>query len=81
MMTPGARLKSAISDAELPVLDPARNRHPMSPATPPAHVLMTAGDLLRALGDRAGRELRYRPVDEHLADIVAAAVTHAAEGR
>jgi len=49
MMTPGARLKSAISDAELSVLDPAGKRHPVSPATPPAHVLMTAGDLLRAL--------------------------------
>jgi ArsR family transcriptional regulator len=32
-------------------------------------------------GDRAGREVRYRLVDEHLADIVLAAVTHAAEGR
>ncbi|MCX6480005.1 MAG: metalloregulator ArsR/SmtB family transcription factor [Mycobacterium sp.] len=32
-------------------------------------------------GDRAGREVRYRLVDEHLADIVVAAVTHAAEGR
>ncbi len=32
-------------------------------------------------GDRTGREVRYRLVDAHLADIVVAAVTHAAEGR
>ncbi len=32
-------------------------------------------------GDRTGREVRYRLVDEHLADIVVAAVTHAAEGQ
>lgn len=32
-------------------------------------------------GDRVGREVRYRLVDKHLADIVAAAITHAAEGR
>jgi ArsR family transcriptional regulator len=128
MMTPGARLTSAISEAELSALDAPRNRHPVSTATPPAHVLTTAGDLLRALsapvriaivvqlcessrcvhelvdtlglpqplvsqhlrilkaagvvaGDRAGREVRYRLVDTHLADIVVAAVTHAAEGR
>ena len=30
-------------------------------------------------GDRAGREVRYRLVDKHVADIVLAAVTHAAE--
>lgn len=30
-------------------------------------------------GDRAGREVRYRLVDKHVADIVVAAVTHAAE--
>jgi len=128
MMTPGARLKSALSDADLSVLDPNRHRHPMSPGMPPARVLTAAGELLRALsapvriaivvqlcessrcvhelvgtlglpqplvsqhlrvlkaagvvaGDRAGREVRYRLVDTHLADIVVAAVTHAAEGR
>lgn len=32
-------------------------------------------------GDRVGREVRYRLVDNHLADIVVAAITHAAEGR
>lgn len=32
-------------------------------------------------GDRAGREVRYRLVDQHLADIVVAAVSHAAEQR
>ena len=109
-MTPGARLKSAISDADLSVLDPDRHRHPVSPAMPPAHVLTASGELLRALsapvriaivvqlcessrcvhelvgggvvaGDRAGREVRYRLIDEHLADIVVAAITHAAEGR
>lgn len=32
-------------------------------------------------GDRVGREVRYRLVDKHLADIVAAAITHAAEAR
>ena len=31
-------------------------------------------------GERSGREVLYRLVDHHLADIVAAAVTHAAEG-
>lgn len=98
------------------------------PDLPPQQVLLTAGDLLRALaapvriaivlqlcessrcvhelvdaldlpqplvsqhlrilktagvvaGERAGREVRYRLVDQHLADIVVAAVTHAAEGR
>jgi ArsR family transcriptional regulator, zinc-responsive transcriptional repressor len=30
-------------------------------------------------GERSGREVLYRLVDHHLADIVAAAVTHAAE--
>ena len=33
------------------------------------------------VGERTGREVRYRLVDRHLADIVAAAVTHAAEHR
>jgi len=125
---PGSPLKSAISDAELSVLDPDRHQHPVSPAMPPAHVLTAASELLRALsapvriaivvqlcessrcvhelvgtlglpqplvsqhlrvlksagmvaGDRVGREVRYRLVDKHLADIVVAAVTHAAEGR
>lgn len=32
-------------------------------------------------GDRAGREVRYRLVDQHLADIVIAAITHASEGK
>lgn len=32
-------------------------------------------------GDRVGREVRYRLVDKHLADIVVAAITHAGEGR
>ena len=32
-------------------------------------------------GDRAGREVRYRLVDQHLAEIVMAAVTHSAEHR
>lgn len=32
-------------------------------------------------GDRAGREVRYRLVDKHVADIVVAAVKHAAEVR
>jgi ArsR family transcriptional regulator, zinc-responsive transcriptional repressor len=32
-------------------------------------------------GERSGREVMYRLVDHHLADIVVAAVTHAAEGR
>lgn len=31
-------------------------------------------------GARSGREVMYRLVDHHLADIVVAAVTHAAEG-
>ncbi|OBI80262.1 metalloregulator ArsR/SmtB family transcription factor [Mycobacterium sp. E740] len=31
-------------------------------------------------GERSGREVMYRLVDEHLAEIVVAAVTHAAEG-
>jgi ArsR family transcriptional regulator, zinc-responsive transcriptional repressor len=31
-------------------------------------------------GERSGREVMYRLVDHHLADIVVAAVTHAAEG-
>ena len=31
-------------------------------------------------GERSGREVMYRLVDHHLADIVIAAVTHAAEG-
>jgi DNA-binding transcriptional ArsR family regulator len=31
-------------------------------------------------GERSGREVMYRLVDHHLADIVLAAVTHAAEG-
>ena len=31
-------------------------------------------------GERSGREVLYRLVDHHLADIVVAAVTHAAEG-
>jgi ArsR family transcriptional regulator, zinc-responsive transcriptional repressor len=31
-------------------------------------------------GVRSGREVMYRLVDHHLADIVVAAVTHAAEG-
>lgn len=121
-------MKSAISAADLSVLDPTHHRHAVSPAMPPAHVLATAGDLLRALsapvriaivvqlcessrcvhelvaaldlpqplvsqhlrilkaagvvaGERAGREVRYRLVDNHLADIVIAAITHAAEGR
>ena len=30
-------------------------------------------------GERAGREVRYRLVDDHLAEIVVAAVAHAAE--
>jgi ArsR family transcriptional regulator len=127
--TPGAGLTSAISaGADLSVLDPTHHRHTVSPAVPPSHVLVTAGDLLRALsapvriaivmqlcessrcvhelvnaldlpqplvsqhlrilkaagvvgGERAGREVRYRLVDKHLADIVIAAITHAAEGR
>ena len=32
-------------------------------------------------GERAGREVRYRLVDQHLADIVVAAVSHAGESR
>ncbi|BDX33354.1 transcriptional regulator [Mycobacterium antarcticum] len=32
-------------------------------------------------GERVGREVRYRLVDQHLADIVIAAVTHVSEGR
>lgn len=32
-------------------------------------------------GSRAGREVRYRLVDQHLAHIVVAAVTHSAEHR
>jgi ArsR family transcriptional regulator, zinc-responsive transcriptional repressor len=32
-------------------------------------------------GSRAGREVRYRLVDQHLAHIVVAAVTHSAERR
>src|ERR1700739_2419270 len=39
-------------------------------------VLKTAGVVQ---GERAGREVLYRLVDEHLAHIVLAAVTHAAE--
>lgn len=31
-------------------------------------------------GERSGREVMYRLVDHHLADIVVAAVTHAGEG-
>src|SRR6478609_700992 len=31
-------------------------------------------------GERSGREVMYQLVDQHLADIVVAAVTHAAEG-
>src|ERR1044072_4342591 len=31
-------------------------------------------------GERSGREVMYRLVDHHLADIVVAAVTHSAEG-
>ena len=31
-------------------------------------------------GERSGREVMYRLVDHHLADIVVAAVTHASEG-
>jgi DNA-binding transcriptional ArsR family regulator len=31
-------------------------------------------------GERSGREVMYRLVDHHLAEIVLAAVTHAAEG-
>lgn len=31
-------------------------------------------------GERSGREVMYHLVDDHLADIVVAAVTHAAEG-
>lgn len=31
-------------------------------------------------GERTGREVMYRLVDHHLADIVVAAITHAAEG-
>ena len=31
-------------------------------------------------GERSGREVMYRLADHHLADIVVAAVTHAAEG-
>jgi ArsR family transcriptional regulator, zinc-responsive transcriptional repressor len=31
-------------------------------------------------GERSGREVMYRLVDHHLADIVVAAITHAAEG-
>jgi len=49
MMTPGARLQSAIYDGDLSVLESARHRDPASPAMPPAHVLMAAGELLRAL--------------------------------
>lgn len=41
-------------------------------------VLKSAGVVA---GDRVGRQVRYRLVDTHLADIVAAAITHAAEGR
>ena len=32
-------------------------------------------------GERSGREVMYRLVDDHLVEIVLAAVTHAAEGR
>jgi ArsR family transcriptional regulator, zinc-responsive transcriptional repressor len=32
-------------------------------------------------GERSGREVMYRLVDHHLADIVVAAVTHSAESR
>lgn len=32
-------------------------------------------------GERSGREVMYRLVDHHLADIVVAAVTHSAEDR
>ncbi|WP_122440501.1 ArsR/SmtB family transcription factor [Mycobacterium attenuatum] len=32
-------------------------------------------------GDRVGREVRYRLVDKHLADIVVAAVAHSTEAR
>lgn len=32
-------------------------------------------------GERTGREVQYRLVDQHLADIVVAAVTHAGEHR
>lgn len=128
MMTPGGRLKSATSRAELAAFDPDRQWRPMSPAMPTAHVLRTSSVLLRALsapvriaivvllressrcvhelvgslglpqplvsqhlrvlkaagvvaGDRVGREVRYRLVDRHVADIVGAAVTHAAEAR
>lgn len=41
-------------------------------------VLKAAGVVV---GDRVGREVRYHLVDKHIADIVAAAVTHAAEVR
>ena len=94
-MTPGARLKSAISDAELSVLDPAGKRHPVSPATPPAHVLMTAGDLLRALSAPVRIAIvvqlceSSRSVHELVGTLglpqplvsAVAAVTHAEEGR
>lgn len=41
-------------------------------------ILKTAGVVA---GERAGREVRYRLVDHHLAHIVVAAVTHAGEDR
>lgn len=120
-MTPGAGLKSTISEPS--ALDTAGHQ-----ASPSSRVLLGAGDLLRALsapvriaivvqlcessrcvhelvesldlpqplvsqhlrilkaasvvtGDRAGREVRYRLVDQHLADIVIAAITHVAESK
>jgi len=120
-------MKSVVAD--LSALDTTRHHHATPPPDlPPSLVLLTAGDLLRALsapvriaivlllcessrcvhelvdsldlpqplvsqhlrilkaagvvaGERAGREVHYRLVDQHLAEIVIAAVTHASELR
>ena len=54
MMTPGARLKTAASDADLSVLDSDHHRRPMSPGMPPAHVLTAAGGLAGGLARPLG---------------------------
>jgi len=125
----GAGLTSAISGTVQPPVSHSGHWHAVPPTDlPSSQVLITAGDLLRALsapvrialvvqlcesarcvhelvdslglpqplvsqhlrilktagvvaGDRMGREVRYRLVDQHLAEIVIAAVAHAAEGR
>jgi len=127
MMTREGDMKSVVADRL--VLDTAGHHHEAPPvALPSAQVLLTAGDLLRALsapvriaivvllcessrcvhelvdslglaqplvsqhlrilkaagvvaGERTGREVHYRLVDQHLADIAIAAITHAAEQR